>query len=74
MLMTTDSAYANACMLMIVYRSPVLNFLPEASNDRPFRKVHRVLMPWKDVRVVWRILQRSKALFATLGLRAEEIT
>jgi hypothetical protein len=60
-------------MLMILYRSPALSFIPETMEDHGFRKVHRALAHWKDIKIVWRELQRSKAIFARLGLKVDEV-
>ena len=60
-------------MLMICYRAPAMSFINESMDDRVFRKIHRNLAQWKDIKIVWRVLQRSRAIFARLGLKVDEL-
>ncbi|KIW01031.1 hypothetical protein, variant 2 [Verruconis gallopava] len=69
---TIWASYANACMLMIIYRTSASSFLPESLDDRCFRKVHRLLTHWKDIKVVWRVLKRSRPIFTRLGLKVDD--
>ena len=59
-------------MRMIVYRSQAANFVADASDDRPFRKILRSMGPWRDIKVVWRGLKRAQGMFARLGLKYAE--
>lgn len=70
---TIWSSYANCCMLMIIYQSPALAFIPQASDDGPIRKVFRLLHHWKDVKSVWRVLKRTRGQLVRLGIRVDDI-
>lgn len=60
-------------MLMIVYRSPAMSYMSESMDDQCFRKTHRCLAKWKDIKIVWRVLKRSRPIFARLGLKVDDI-
>ena len=60
-------------MLMVVYRTPAMSFLVESTSDAAFRKVHKSLAQWEDIKIVWRVLKRSRTIFARLGIKIDSV-
>jgi hypothetical protein len=61
-------SYANMCMLLITFQSPVFAYVPETQDDRYIRTVFRALHQWRDLKMVARSLRRAQGHMSRLGI------
>jgi hypothetical protein len=64
-------SYANMCMLLITFRSPVFAYVPETQTDQHIRKVFRALSQWRGLKIMTRALKRAEGHMSRIGISTD---